>query len=46
MNLDPSLTYPDERVWRALELANLKTTVSNLDSGLHHEVSEGGSNFR
>ena len=46
MNLDPSQTYADESIWRALKLANLKTVIKNLGCGLHYEVSEGGGNFR
>ena len=46
INLDPTEEYSDEDLWRALELAKLKKFVSNLNFGLQHEVTEGGSNFR
>lgn len=46
MNLDPTEKHTDESIWRALELANLKKYVSNLESGLDYRVTEGGSNFR
>ena len=46
MNLDPTEKYTDASIWRALELADLKTFVSSLEFGLQHKVTEGGSNFR
>ena len=46
MNLDPTDTFSDESLWRALELVNLKTYVSNLFLGLQYEMTEGGANFR
>lgn len=46
MNLDPMGKYPDEAIWRALELADLKSYVSSLNYGLQQEVTEGGENFR
>ncbi|XP_020852474.1 ATP-binding cassette sub-family C member 2 isoform X1 [Phascolarctos cinereus] len=45
MNLDPFNKYPDEELWKALELAHLKPYVEGLPQGLSHEVSEGGDNF-
>ncbi|XP_063262505.1 ATP-binding cassette sub-family C member 2 [Prinia subflava] len=45
MNLDPFDQYPDEEVWKALELAHLKTYVQGLPEGLLHLVSEGGENL-
>uniref|UniRef100_A0A8B9QHE4 Canalicular multispecific organic anion transporter 1 n=1 Tax=Apteryx owenii TaxID=8824 RepID=A0A8B9QHE4_APTOW len=45
MNLDPFDQYPDEEVWKALELAHLKTYVQDLPEGLFHLVSEGGENL-
>ncbi|NXS14597.1 MRP2 protein, partial [Neodrepanis coruscans] len=45
MNLDPFDQYSDEEVWKALELAHLKTYVQNLPEGLLHLVSEGGENL-
>ncbi|KFZ64856.1 Canalicular multispecific organic anion transporter 1, partial [Podiceps cristatus] len=46
MNLDPFDQYTDEEVWKALELAHLKTHVQDLPEGLLHLVSEGGENLR
>ncbi|KAM9379691.1 ATP-binding cassette sub-family C member 2 [Phaethornis superciliosus] len=45
MNLDPFDRYTDEEVWKALELAHLKTYVQTLPEGLLHLVSEGGENM-
>ncbi|NXK25049.1 MRP2 protein, partial [Arenaria interpres] len=45
MNLDPFDQYTDEEVWKALELAHLKTYVQALPEGLLHLVSEGGENL-
>uniref|UniRef100_A0A8C3KST4 ATP binding cassette subfamily C member 2 n=1 Tax=Calidris pygmaea TaxID=425635 RepID=A0A8C3KST4_9CHAR len=45
MNLDPFDQYTDEEVWKALELAHLKTYVQTLPEGLLHLVSEGGENL-
>ncbi|KAM4634683.1 multidrug resistance-associated protein 1-like isoform 2-T2 [Polymixia lowei] len=45
MNLDPFDGYSDEEVWRALELAHLKSFVSGLPDKLNHECSEGGENL-
>ncbi|OBS72815.1 hypothetical protein A6R68_12622 [Neotoma lepida] len=45
MNLDPFNKYSDEEVWKALELAHLKSFVEGLQLGLHHEVAEGGDNL-
>lgn len=46
-NLDPFAEHSDERLWRVLELSNLKETVERLDGGqgLESPVSEGGGNF-
>lgn len=46
MNLDPFDGYTDEEVWKALELAHLKSFVSGLQDKLNHECSEGGENLR
>ncbi|XP_026323582.1 multidrug resistance-associated protein 4-like isoform X1 [Hyposmocoma kahamanoa] len=40
-NLDPFNEYDDDRLWQALEAADLKAAVPALD----FKVSEGGSNF-
>lgn len=45
LNLDPFGQKSDEEVWRALELAHLKSFVQGLTAGLSHEVSEGGENL-
>ncbi|XP_054838697.1 ATP-binding cassette sub-family C member 2 isoform X2 [Eublepharis macularius] len=45
MNLDPFDQYSDEEVWRALELAHLKSYVHDLPERLLHLVSEAGENL-
>ena len=45
-NLDPFDEYNDEELWKTLDVTHLKTYVSDLEGGLQHEVSEGGSNLR
>lgn len=44
-NLDPFGRYSDEELWQALERANMKRVVEELDNGLDGEVAEYGSNF-
>lgn len=54
-NLDPTNTYSDERMWKALELSHLKDHVmkmmdetsseEGIDNALDVKVSEGGSNL-
>ncbi|QQP38800.1 ATP-binding cassette transporter sub-family C member 1 isoform X5, partial [Caligus rogercresseyi] len=44
-NLDPGDIFSDDEVWRALECAHLKDFVSELQQGLHHDISEGGLNL-
>lgn len=46
MNLDPFNNYSDEEVWKALELAHLKSFVAGLPLGLSYEVAEAGDNLR
>uniref|UniRef100_A0A668AQY3 ABC-type glutathione-S-conjugate transporter n=1 Tax=Myripristis murdjan TaxID=586833 RepID=A0A668AQY3_9TELE len=45
MNLDPFDSYSDEEVWRALELAHLKSFVSGLPDKLNHRCCEEGENL-
>ncbi|XP_039402380.1 canalicular multispecific organic anion transporter 1 isoform X4 [Mauremys reevesii] len=45
MNLDPFDQYSDEEIWKALELAHLKTYVLDLPERLSHQVSEAGENL-
>lgn len=45
LNLDPFGQKSDDDVWRALELAHLKSFVKGLTAGLNHEISEGGENL-
>uniref|UniRef100_A0A8C3P3N9 Uncharacterized protein n=1 Tax=Chrysemys picta bellii TaxID=8478 RepID=A0A8C3P3N9_CHRPI len=45
MNLDPFDQYADEEIWKALELAHLKTYVLDLPERLSHQVSEAGENL-
>ncbi|XP_065206736.1 multidrug resistance-associated protein 1-like [Planococcus citri] len=44
MNLDPFYEYSDQKLWRALDLAHLKTFVATLPRGLYHIISENGGN--
>lgn len=45
MNLDPFNNHSDEDIWKALELAHLKSFVAGLQLGLSYEVTEGGDNL-
>ena len=45
LNLDPFNKYSDSELWNALELSHLRSFVESLESGLSHEVSEGGDNL-
>ena len=45
VNLDPFDKNSSEELWKALELAHLKSYVSALPGGLDHLVSEGGENI-
>ncbi|XP_075390034.1 ATP-binding cassette sub-family C member 2 [Tenrec ecaudatus] len=45
MNLDPFNNYSDEEIWKALELAHLKSFVEGLQFGLSHELTEAGDNL-
>ncbi|KAM3859189.1 ATP-binding cassette sub-family C member 9 [Diretmus argenteus] len=44
-NLDPARTCTDDRLWEALEIAQLKNMVKALPGGLDAVVTEGGENF-
>lgn len=50
-NLDPTNTFSDEKIWKALELSHLNEHIikmqlaSEADSALDVEISEGGSNL-
>ncbi|XP_034128594.1 multidrug resistance-associated protein 1 isoform X6 [Drosophila guanche] len=45
MNLDPFEIKTDDEIWKALELAHLKSFVKSLTGGLNQEISEGGENL-
>ena len=45
-NLDPFNTQSDFDVWKALEVAHLKTFIEERKNGLEFEVEEAGSNLR
>ncbi|KAI1286826.1 Multidrug resistance-associated protein 1 [Halotydeus destructor] len=44
-NLDPFSQKSDRQLWRALEIVELKSFVSQLNGGLDHEIGEGGENI-
>ncbi|XP_067915013.1 ATP-binding cassette sub-family C member 9 isoform X2 [Heterodontus francisci] len=44
-NLDPECKCTDDRLWEALEIAQLKNVVKSLPGGLNAMVTEGGENF-
>ncbi|CAG5927304.1 unnamed protein product [Menidia menidia] len=44
-NLDPERMCTDDRLWEALEIAQLKNLVKALPGGLDAVVTEGGENF-
>ena len=46
MNLDPFDEYNDHQIWEALDKANLKKFVENLENKLFFECAEGGENLR
>ncbi|KAJ3612093.1 hypothetical protein NHX12_020370, partial [Muraenolepis orangiensis] len=45
LNLDPERTCSDDRLWEALEIAQLKNMVKALPGGIDAVVTEGGENF-
>ncbi|XP_030855895.1 ATP-binding cassette sub-family C member 9 [Strongylocentrotus purpuratus] len=44
-NLDMTETCKDDKLWRSLEISQLKKTVEQLNGGLDSKVLEGGENF-
>ncbi|XP_038068240.1 ATP-binding cassette sub-family C member 8-like [Patiria miniata] len=44
-NLDPHGKCSEDELWTALDIAQLKAVVSELDTGLDSKVAEGGDNF-
>ncbi|XP_041441704.1 ATP-binding cassette sub-family C member 9 isoform X3 [Xenopus laevis] len=44
-NLDPECKCTDDRLWEALDIAQLKNLVKALPGGLDAMVTEGGENF-
>lgn len=45
-NLDPFGDRTDPEIWKALEMAHLKSFVNSLDEGLDYECGEGGEALR
>ncbi|XP_044137456.1 ATP-binding cassette sub-family C member 9 isoform X8 [Bufo gargarizans] len=45
LNLDPECKCTDDRLWEALDIAQLKNLVKSLPGGLDAMVTEGGENF-
>lgn len=44
-NIDITGAFSDEEIWKALEIAELKTEVENMPLGLDTIVGEGGQNI-
>ncbi|GCB62275.1 hypothetical protein scyTo_0014473, partial [Scyliorhinus torazame] len=44
-NLDPDLVHSDEELWKTLEVAQLKSVVSELPERLNTLMTEGSENF-
>ncbi|VDN01856.1 unnamed protein product [Thelazia callipaeda] len=44
-NLDPFQNYSDQEIWAVLDLAHLKSFVSNLPEGLQYQINEEGKNI-
>lgn len=44
-NLDPWGAHPDVRLWEALEAVQLKSSVKELQGGLHARMAEAGDNL-
>ena len=45
MNIDPFNQYSENKIWDALEQANMKHFVEGLDKQLMFECAEGGDNL-
>ena len=46
MNIDPFNKYSEDKLWTAIEKANMKEFVMSLQNKLLFECSEGGENLR
>jgi len=44
-NIDPFGQYPDERIWAAIQCAQLLPTVQRLHKGLSHIITDEGTNL-
>jgi len=44
-NLDPFDNYSDKKIWKVLEIAQLKEYIKSTQEGLEAPVHENGSNF-
>jgi ABC-type multidrug transport system fused ATPase/permease subunit len=44
-NIDPFGQYPDERIWAAIQCAQLLPTIRRLSKGLDHVLADDGNNF-
>ncbi|VDL69418.1 unnamed protein product [Nippostrongylus brasiliensis] len=44
-NLDPFGRHTDNEIWRALEMANLKSFAMEQQAQLNYEITEGGENI-
>jgi ABC-type multidrug transport system fused ATPase/permease subunit len=44
-NIDPFNQYPDERIWAAIQCAQLLPTIQKLHKGLGHVLTEEGANL-
>ncbi|XP_077987886.1 ATP-binding cassette sub-family C member 4-like isoform X2 [Glandiceps talaboti] len=45
MNLDPFKEFPDERLWKVIDLVDLREMVEGMDLNFDGELCEGGSNL-
>lgn len=44
-NIDPFEKLSDDEIWRALEQVEMRSTVSNMATGLNARIVDGGANF-